>query len=139
MNALNNLWTKLKGTPQTAAVPLEQAGAGASFNNPSIWTTLKNSAPMQFAAQHPYQTAGLGILGSANVAGLFDNDKFGGQLGGAALGGLGSAALHSLRGVTGLPLAWAPLIGGAVGALFDKSREVKEKQAASNQFQNLYG
>lgn len=88
---------------------------------------------------HPFQSAGLGILGAGNVAGLFDNDKFGGQIGGATLGAIGSGLMHA-AGVSGVPLAWAPLAGGAIGALWDTSRAAKEKEEAQRQqmLQSMY-
>lgn len=106
-----------------------QAGVGVTKDKlGTMFETLKGSAPVTFMKAHPYQSAGLGILGASNLAGLFDNGYVGGQLGGAALGGAGSLAMHALGNVSGVPLAWAPLIGGALGSLWDKSREARDRE-----------
>ena len=111
-----------------------KTGAGVTKDKlGTMFNSLKGSAPVAFMKAHPFQSAGLGILGGANVAGLLDNDKMGGQLVGAGLGGAGSLAMHAIGGVTGLPLAWAPLAGGAIGALWDKSRDAKEKEEQQRQ------
>jgi hypothetical protein len=79
------------------------------------------------AKAHPFKTAGLIGLGAGNIGGLMDNNKFGGQLGGLALGGLGAATLAS-----GNPYLQAMLTmgGGQLGALFDKLRARKEQEQA---------
>lgn len=77
--------------------------------------------------EHPVKAMGLGALGLGNIGGLTDNDKFGGQLGGLALGGLGAHALAS-----GNPYLQAMLTmgGGELGALFDKLRAKREQERA---------
>ena len=87
------------------------------------------------ASEHPF-LAGAGALTTGmNIAGLTDNDKFGGQLGGAALGGLGSY-------LAGLNPGYAYLVttaGGALGSLFDKLRAKREQEAAlAQQYQQGY-
>lgn len=79
------------------------------------------------AKEHPFKTAGLIGLGAGNIGGLTDNNKFGGQLGGLALGGLGAATLAS-----GNPYLQAMMTmgGGELGALFDKLRAKKEQEQA---------
>lgn len=79
------------------------------------------------AKAHPFKTAGLVGLGAGNIGGLMDNDKFGGQLGGLALGGLGAATMMS-----GNPYgaAMMTLGGGELGALFDKLRAKKAQEEA---------
>lgn len=79
------------------------------------------------AAQHPFKTAGLLGLGAGNIGGLTDNDKFGGQIAGLGLGGLGAATLAS-----GNPYMQAMLTmgGGALGSLFDKLRARREQEQA---------
>lgn len=86
------------------------------------------------AKSHPFKTAGLVGLGAGNIGGLTDNNKFGGQLGGLALGGLGAATLAQ-----GNPYLQAMMTmgGGELGALFDKLRAKKEQEQA--QMQPLYG
>ena len=76
------------------------------------------------ASEHPFKTAGLVGLGAGNVGGLMDNNKFGGQLGGLALGGLGSY----LMGANPYTAAMVTMGGGALGALFDKLRAKREQQ-----------
>lgn len=125
----------------TQSADAKMAGKTAKSKTGELFTKLKGSAPVAFMKAHPYQSAGLGILGGANVAGLFDNDKVGGQLGGAALGALADIPLHALAGTTGVNLAWAPMVGGAIGSLFDKAREAKANQKQAEQmmqYRNLY-
>ncbi len=75
------------------------------------------------AKAHPFKTAGLVGLGAGNIGGLMDNNKFGGQLGGLALGGLGSY----LMGASPYTAAMMTMGGGELGALFDKLRAKKEQ------------
>lgn len=81
------------------------------------------------AKTNPLKTAGAVGLGLGNLGGLTDNDKFGGQLGGLALGGLGSAAM----GLNPYAAAMLTLGGGELGSLFDKLR------AKNEQPQQYYG
>ena len=87
------------------------------------WAKLAGTAAMK----HPFKTAGLVGLGAGNIGGLTDNDKFGGQLAGLGLGGLGAHMLAS-----GNPYAAAMITmgGGALGSLFDKLRAQKEQEQA---------
>lgn len=83
--------------------------------------------------EHKLKTLGYGLGGTMNLAGLTDNDKFGGQIGGAALGaGLGS--LGFLPG--GIGAVPAAMFGGAIGSLFDKLRAKREQEA---QYPQYYG
>ena len=79
------------------------------------------------AKNHPFKTAGLIGSAAGNIGGLTDNDKFGGQLAGLGLGGLGAYALAS-----GNPYMAAMMTmgGGNLGALFDKLRARKEMEQA---------
>lgn len=83
-----------------------------------------------FIKQHPFQTAGLAGLGLANLGGLTDNDKFGGQLIGTGLGGLASTMAAS-------PMTKAMLTmgGGTLGSLFDKLLAQREQEES---MQNQY-
>lgn len=87
------------------------------------------------ASAHPFAT-GAGLLtGGMNVAGLMDNDKFGGQLGGLALGGLASYFGGLNPGYAYL----ATTAGGALGSLFDKLRAKREAEAQQAQmYQQAY-
>jgi hypothetical protein len=69
------------------------------------------------------KAAGAG-LALGNLGGLVDNDKFGGQLGGLALGGLGSY----MGGLGPGASALLTMGGGELGALFDKLRAKREGQ-----------
>ncbi len=85
-----------------------------------------------WVGEHKLKTLGYGLGGAMNVAGLTDNDKFGGQIGGAALGGaLGYMGM--LPG--GISAPAAAMAGGAIGSLFDKLRAKREQEA---QYQNQY-
>ena len=75
------------------------------------------------AKEHPFKTAGLIGLGAGNLGGLTDNNRFGGQLGGLALGGLGSY----LMGANPYTAAMLTMGGGQLGALFDKLRSKREQ------------
>jgi hypothetical protein len=90
---------------------------------------------MGAASEHPF-LAGAGALTTGmNIAGLTDNDKFGGQLGGAALGGLSSYLAGLNPGYAYL----ATTAGGALGSLFDKLRAKREQEAAlAQQYQQGY-
>lgn len=75
---------------------------------------------------HPVKSLGTAANLGMNVSGLLDNDKFGGQLAGAAAG----VALPMLAGAGLGPLGMinAAGIGGNLGALFDKLREKKAQE-----------
>lgn len=124
-----------------------QAGSPVDFSKQNLAEALATngqslsagnlgSLALGAAKSHPFKTAGLGALGLGNIGGLMDNNKFGGQLGGLALGGLGAATLAS-----GNPYLQAMLTmgGGELGALFDKLRAKKEQQAQQPQNSNYYG
>lgn len=81
------------------------------------------------ASAHPLQTAGGALTTGMNLAGLTDNDKFGGQIGGLALGGLASYGLGLNPGYAYL----ATTAGGALGSLFDKLRAKREAEAQQAQ------
>ena len=78
------------------------------------------------ASEHPFKTAGLVGLGMGNLGGLTDNNRFGGQIGGLALGGLGSYMAGDALGPYGKLML--TLGGGQLGSLFDKLRAKKEQQ-----------
>ena len=103
----------------------------------SIWATklqpaLNNAG--SYIKANPWTSIGLGFTGAANIGGLFDNDKIGGQLiGGAAGGAAGHWLLPKLLGHAVSPQAQVlmGLGGGAIGSLFDKLRQNKEDQFAA--------
>ena len=83
---------------------------------------------------HPWTSTFLGMGGAANLAGLFDNNKIGGQLLGSTLGGLAT-----------IPFDIAPqgrvlsaMIGGGLGSLYDKLAAKKEQEYAQQQQQQMY-
>lgn len=106
------------------------AAAGDSGDGPNL---PLGSLVLGAAKTHPFKTAGLGMLGAGNIGGLTDNDKFGGQIGGLALGGLAASALAS----NPYTAALMSMGGGELGALFDKLRARKEQEQA--QTQQYYG
>lgn len=76
----------------------------------------------QAAKAHPLAAAGLGAMGIANIAGLTDDDKIGGQL----VGGLGGGIAANLMGANPITALAVGLGGGTLGSLFDKLRAKKE-------------
>ena len=82
-------------------------------------------------AAHPGATIGTAANIGVNLSGLFDNDKFGGQLIGGALGGLIPHFAGAELGPLGMINAVG--IGGALGSLFDKLREKKAQEQAMSQ------
>jgi len=116
--------TNIAGAPGNFAEALSQQGG--------VNASQLGSLALGAAKAHPFKTAGLIGMGAGNIGGLMDNDKFGGQLGGLALGGLGAATLAS-----GNPYLQAVMTmgGGNLGALFDKLRarkELEEQQGIPN-------
>ena len=105
-------------------------------------TKLANAGKgvVDFVKANPWETAGYGITGAMNIGGLFDNDKIGGQLGGAALG-TGLGFLPQLLQAAPLDPKYKVLLGmtgGALGSLFDKLRAEKEQQAEQQQALQQY-
>lgn len=90
-----------------------------------------------YAKAHPVATVGTGLNAAGNVAGLFDNSKLLGQLGGAALGYFAPSLLGKVLGksIVASPLLRANLAmgGGNLGALFDSLRAKKEQEQAMTQ------
>lgn len=94
------------------------------------------SVATEYAKAHPGQVLGTAATTAGSLAGLFDNDKIGGQLVATGLG----AAVPKLLGMKLNPLMAYNVAAGAgsLGALFDKLREKKadERAAMAN---NPYG
>lgn len=87
------------------------------------------------AKAHPLATGAGALTTGMNLSGLMDNDKFGGQLGGAALGGL----IAYNQGLTPGYAYLATTAGGALGSLFDKLRAKREAEAKQAQiYQQAY-
>jgi hypothetical protein len=103
----------------------ERTGLGATASLAGNWM-----------ADHKLKSAGLGLLGAGNVAGLFDNSKLVGQ--GLGLGA-GFAAGKLLPGVlkmhplTRSGVALTTLGGGFLGSLFDKLMAAKAEEEAAMQ------
>lgn len=98
-------------------------------NLKDLYGSLKTKAmpALDYIKANPEVSATLGMSGVANLAGLFDNNKIGGQLGGLA--GTGALIHHiapTLDPQTQIAIA---LTGGGLGALFDKIRAMKEQQS----------
>lgn len=86
---------------------------------------------------HPFKTAGGALLGGANIAGLFDNDKIIGQVAGLGAGGLAAKYLLPKFGVGGIANgALAVMGGGFLGSLFDKlmAAKAEEEEARYGQY-----
>jgi hypothetical protein len=110
----------------------DQGIMGAMNAQGGINASQLGSLALGAAKAHPFKTAGLIGAGAGNIGGLMDNDKFGGQLAGLGLGGLGAYALAQ-----GNPYLAAMMTmgGGSLGALFDKLRarkELEEQQGYAN-------
>lgn len=101
-----------------------QVAANSVYGNTYNGTDMLNMAKM-YGKTHPIASLATGAGALANVGGLMDNDKLGGQLIGGLLGGLGG---HFLGG-GGLSTLQAGLAGGALGSLFDKLRAKRESQS----------
>ena len=123
---------------KNAAETAEGAGDGAKKANKlaELWAKLKQSGFGQYVGAHPVMSGALGIGTAGNLAGLFDNDKVGGQLLGAAGGGLLGQLIPKMLKKTISPQAQilSALGGGALGSLFDhiRSNEEKYNQYAAN-------
>lgn len=80
---------------------------------------------------HPFKTAGIVGGGIANIAGLTDNDKVGGQIAGLA----GGAFLPLVLGAAS-PSTYilGSLAGGTLGSLFDKLRARQEQDYNQNAY-----
>lgn len=90
---------------------------------------LKNAAG--YVKAHPWKSAGLGLLGAGNIAGLVDNEYVGGQLLGGGLGTAGAMLVPKLLGTAALSTPATAAIGmgaGTVGALFDALRANADKK-----------
>lgn len=118
-------------TTEVAAKPGVKQSLGAMFGK------LKGSAPVQWTMAHKGPAALLAGGGALNLAGLFDNDKVGGQLVGAGAGaGLGALASHLLGKQLGVPgYIGAALLGGGIGSGIDILRS-KRDQARQAYAQN---
>jgi hypothetical protein len=83
---------------------------------------------------NPLAAIGMGSLGAANIAGLVDNDKIGGQL----VGTLGGGALAHFLPVSPMAKLAVGMGGGMLGSLFDKLRAKKELEQQSMYQQQSY-
>lgn len=123
------------GKEQLAALLKRQNLYDSATNEagPTLGETAKLG--MGAASAHPLQTGAGALTTGMNLAGLTDNDKFGGQIGGLALGGLASYGLGLNPGYAYL----ATTAGGALGSLFDKLRAKREAEAQQAQmYQQAY-
>lgn len=113
------------------------AEAGAKQSLGAMFGKLKGAAPVQWAMANKGPAALLAGGSALNLAGLFDNDKVGGQLVGAGAGaGLGALASHLLGRSLGVPgYIGAALLGGGIGSGIDMLRS-KRDQARQAYAQN---
>lgn len=95
---------------------------------------------LTYMKAHPWMSAGLGVTGASNLAGLLDNSKVGGQLIGLGAGaGLGYKLLPMLiQNVSPQAKVLATLGGGTLGALFDSLRQ-KQEDEINNRVSKLEG
>jgi hypothetical protein len=98
-------------------------------------TALGNTAGIVGAniKAHPWATAGTALNTGMGLAGLFDNDKFGGQLVGTALGAAIPAVFD--MGLSPFKAYNVAALAGNLGALFDNLRAKKEREQAYAQYQ----
>jgi hypothetical protein len=161
MNALAQWLINAQGGPEsfdpenTEANPVYKKYAGMEMDDAALKRQAKDLADRQAltnldegvslgqlgklglgaASAHPFLTGAGALTGGMNLAGLMDNDKFGGQLGGLALGGLASYGLGLTPGYAYL----ATTAGGALGSLFDKLRAKREAESQQAQmYQQAY-
>lgn len=110
----------------------EQVAKQKALGDISDGVTLSQLGGLAGGAIQAHPIKSLALAGSAagNIGGLFDDNKIGGQLGGAVLGGLAGNAL-------GFNPAMSAMAGGNLGTLFDKLRTQKEleKQQAQQYMQ----
>lgn len=113
-----------------AAEAMAAKGAETAGGLKGMLAKLKGSKLGSWAYKNPAGAVGLGLGGAANLAGLFDNNKVGGQLIGAGAGaGLGALASHLLGRSLNVPgYIGAALLGGGIGSGIDMLRANKEKQ-----------
>ena len=136
--AENNLGTALRYWYETAARPgFETFGKNVANTGQDILNNGLHAGKnvIDFITANPLETGLYGITGAMNIGGLFDNNKIGGQLGGAALG-TGIGFLPQLLQAAPLDPKYKVLLGmggGAIGSLFDKLRAEKEQQEALHQ------
>lgn len=116
---------KQKLKPDAAA---KKAAAQAALGNTGDGVTLGQLGRLGVGAvkANPLKSLALGGSIAGNIGGLTDDDKFGGQLGGAALAGIAGKAM-------GFNPVIAASVGGNIGTLFDKLRAQKEAEQAQMQ------
>lgn len=128
---LKNYLKNQKLKPDVAAT---KAAAQAALGNTGNGVTLGQLGQLGMGAVRANPLKSLALAGSVagNIGGLTDDDKFGGQLGGAALAGLAGRAM-------GFNPLISASVGGNIGTLFDKLRAQKEaEQAQMKQYAQGY-
>ena len=110
------------------ATKLDDGTVKKSMYSPSALGRTASIAT-EYAKSHPGAVLGTAATTGMSLAGLFDNDKIGGQLVATGLG----AAVPKLLGMKLNPLtAYNVAAGaGALGSLFDKLREKKADERAA--------
>ena len=119
VDAYDDVFDAMRQKPLAWSLPIEGTDASISplkTMGASLVNNIKN---------HPGKAIGTGLLGAGNVAGLVDNDKVLGQIGGTVGGALLGSKLLGFGPYGALNSA---LVGGGVGALFDALRSKKEQE-----------
>lgn len=117
---LGNQYDTIMNDAQAKAQSVLDSGAW----NPGENRELTKQVMGDWFANNKLRALGYGTGIATNFAGLTDNDKFGGQLMGAGLGGALSYFGHTPGGIGTVPMM---LIGGSIGSLFDKLRAKREQ------------
>lgn len=115
--------------PFSTSVDFSSGGQDYNING------LKNTGSILWSnvKAHPLATIGTAANLGTNVAGLFDNDQFLGQLAGYGLGALGNHMLFN--NVNPVGQANIMMAAGALGSLFDKLLAKKKAESQNYGYQ----
>ena len=117
---------------RTTPPPKSSWGIKDMFANLKANPTINSIS--SYMKSKPWTSTFLGMGGAANLAGLFDNNKIGGQLLGGTLGGLATIPFD----IAPQGRALAAMLGGGLGSLYDKLAAKKEQEYTQQQQQQMY-